>query len=163
MAEMVTIEKYVTELRQKSKDCEFGASENDMIRDKIVFNLNDQILKQRLLRESNLTLEKAIDLCRAAETAKAQIQAMTTTGQERAIHAVNKTKGKDIQQWKQGRRQQKTTTVKEEIRRAGYVESLIHHVSVQHLGCRVESVVSPITEPRCVIRHMHHIRRLYMI
>lgn len=106
MADTVTIEKYVTELRQKSKDCEFGASENDMIRDKIVFGLNDQRLKERLLRESNLTLEKAIDLCRAAETAKAQIQAMTTTGQERAIHAVNKTKGKDSQQWKQGRRQQ---------------------------------------------------------
>lgn len=106
MADTVTIEKYVTELRPKSKDCEFGVSENDMIRDKIVFNLNDQRLKERLLRESNLTLEKAVDLCRAEETAKAQIQAMTTTGQERAIHAVNKTKGKDIQQWKQGQRQQ---------------------------------------------------------
>lgn len=31
---------------------------------------------------------------------------MTTTVQERAIHVVNKTKGKDNQQWKQGRRQQ---------------------------------------------------------
>lgn len=50
MADTVTIEKYVTELRQKSKDCEFGASENNMIRDKIVVSLNDQRLKERLLR-----------------------------------------------------------------------------------------------------------------
>lgn len=106
MADAVTIEKYETELRQKSKDCEFSASENDMKRDKIVFSLYDQWLKERLLRESNLTLEKAIDLCRAAETTKAQIQAMTTRGQERATHAVNNIKGKDIQQWKQGPRQQ---------------------------------------------------------
>lgn len=106
MSESVTIEKYVTELRQKSKDCEFGASEYDMIRDKIVFSLNDPRLKERLLRESDLTLERAIDICRAAETAKAQIQAMSTTTQERAIHAVNKTKGKDNQQWKQGRKLQ---------------------------------------------------------
>ena len=29
MTEKISIEKYVTELRQKSKGCEFGASEND--------------------------------------------------------------------------------------------------------------------------------------
>lgn len=61
LPDSITIEKYVTELRQKSKDCEFGASENDMIRDMIVFRMNDQRLKERLLREPSLTLEKAID------------------------------------------------------------------------------------------------------
>ncbi|KAK7879228.1 hypothetical protein WMY93_033987 [Mugilogobius chulae] len=108
MAESVTIEKYVTELRQKSKDCEFGPSETDMIRDKIVFSLNDQRLKERLLREPNLTLERVMDICRAAETAKAQIQAMNSnTGlQEKTVHAVNKTKYKDShQQWQKGRKQ----------------------------------------------------------
>ena len=76
MAENITVEKYLTELKMKSKDCEFDAAENDMIRDKVVFSLSDQRLKERLLREPNLTLERAINTCRAAETAKAQIQAM---------------------------------------------------------------------------------------
>lgn len=107
MADLITIEKYVTELRQKSKDCEFGASENDMIRDKIVFSLNDQRLKERLLREPNLTLERVIDICRAAETAKAQIQAMSSTMQEKAVHVMHKTKCNDShQQWQQGRKLQ---------------------------------------------------------
>ncbi|KAL6476523.1 hypothetical protein MHYP_G00150220 [Metynnis hypsauchen] len=51
MVDLASIDKYVTELKQKSKDCEFGGSENDMIRDKIVFRVNDQHLKERLLRE----------------------------------------------------------------------------------------------------------------
>lgn len=41
---------HVTELRQKSKVCEFGVYENDMTRDKIVFSMYDQRLKERLLR-----------------------------------------------------------------------------------------------------------------
>lgn len=92
MTASVFINKYVTELRQKSKDCEFGASENDMIRDKIVFSMNDQYLKERLLREPNLTLEKTIDTCHAAEIASAQIQAMSAATQERFVHAVHKKK-----------------------------------------------------------------------
>ena len=107
MTDSVTIEKYVTELRQKSKDCEFGASENNMIREKIVFSLNDQRLKERLLRECDLTLERAVDICRAAETAKAQVQAMTTTAvQERAVHVVERSKGKSNQQWYKGQKHQ---------------------------------------------------------
>lgn len=76
MPDSITIDKYVTELNQKSKDCEFGSTESDMIRDKIVFSISDQRLKERLLRETNLTLEKTVDICRAAEAAKTQIQAM---------------------------------------------------------------------------------------
>ena len=87
-----SIDKYVTKLRQKSEDCEFGAAENDMIRDKIVFSMDDQRLKERLLREPNLTLEKAIDTCRAAVAARAQIEAMSAATQERSVHAVHKKK-----------------------------------------------------------------------
>lgn len=75
-----------------------------MIRDKIVFSMNDQRLKERLLREPNLPLEKAIDTCRAAETARAQIQAMGTATQERAVHVVHKKKHKDSQPWNKGRK-----------------------------------------------------------
>lgn len=49
MADTVTFGKYVTGLRQKSKESKFGTSENDMLRE-IVFSLNDQWLKERLLR-----------------------------------------------------------------------------------------------------------------
>ncbi|KAL1268589.1 hypothetical protein QQF64_033952 [Cirrhinus molitorella] len=70
MTDSITIDKYVTELKQKSKDCEFGSTESDMIRDKIAFSISDQRLKERLLRETNLTLEKTVDICRAAEAAE---------------------------------------------------------------------------------------------
>lgn len=60
----------------------------------------DQRLKDRLLREVNLKLEKAIDTSRATETAKAQVQAMGATNQERAVQ-----RQKVSEHWSKGRKQ----------------------------------------------------------
>ena len=45
-----------------------------MIRDHIVFTCQDVRLKERLLREADLTLAKAITLYRAAEATREQIK-----------------------------------------------------------------------------------------
>ncbi len=94
IADGFSVDTFVTELRQKSKGCEFGQSENYMIRDKLVFSLTDTRMKERLLRETGLTLVKALDICRAAEAAKNLITVMQT-GQmdsEAAIQVIRKSK-----------------------------------------------------------------------
>lgn len=48
MPEGVNVDTFVTELRQKCKNCEFGVTENDMIRDKFVFTVPDARVKERL-------------------------------------------------------------------------------------------------------------------
>ena len=58
-----------------------------MIRDKIVFGVHDTSIKERLLREADLTLAKALNVCRAAETSKYQMDAMGTAHAQ--IHAVH--------------------------------------------------------------------------
>ncbi len=67
-----TIEQYVTELRHRSKTCEFGELTDSLIKDRIVCGIPDNGLRERLLREQDLNLEKALSLCRAAETVKTQ-------------------------------------------------------------------------------------------
>ena len=92
MSSGILVDRFITELRQKSKDCEFGRHEDDMIRDKLVFSINDARLKERLLRDNALTLQKAIDICRSAELAKTQMQAMQTPHviQEAAVDILKK-------------------------------------------------------------------------
>ena len=64
-----TIDQFVTELKTRSSSCECGDQTDSMMRDRIVFGVTDIRLKEGLLRESSeLTLEKAASLCRAAET-----------------------------------------------------------------------------------------------
>lgn len=83
-------DRFVTKLRQKSKDCEFGPIDNDMLRDKLVFNITNTSLKERLLRENDLSLHRACEICRATELAKTQIQAMqsATVVQDSQVNAI---------------------------------------------------------------------------
>ena len=77
-----TIDSFVTTLRIRAKSCEFEHQCDSMIRDRIVLGCNDPRLQERLLREPELTLSKAINLCRAAETTKEQIKTIKTGSHE---------------------------------------------------------------------------------
>ncbi|XP_028320242.1 zinc finger protein 2 homolog [Gouania willdenowi] len=73
-----SVNGFITELRQKITDCEFGIIEHDMLRDKFVLSITDSDLKKRLLQERGLTLNRAIEICRATEQEKTLLQAMET-------------------------------------------------------------------------------------
>ena len=63
-----TIDQFITELTTRAKSCKFGEQHDSMIRDRIVFGVRGTRLKERLLRESSeLTLEKAANICRAGK------------------------------------------------------------------------------------------------
>ena len=70
------IELFVTDLKKKSLTCEFGDLRESLIRDRIVCGVTSQQLKERMLREVDLTLEKAIALARADEETKKQMKQM---------------------------------------------------------------------------------------
>ncbi|ELU14478.1 hypothetical protein CAPTEDRAFT_115193, partial [Capitella teleta] len=40
-------EKWITDLKSKANECEFGAEKDNMLRDKIVFGVQDQRVKER--------------------------------------------------------------------------------------------------------------------
>ena len=63
-----SIDAFVTSLRQKAKSCEFGAQTDSMIRDRVVLGCPDVRLQERLLREPDMDLQKALVICRAAES-----------------------------------------------------------------------------------------------
>ena len=62
-----TIDQYVTELRKLEKTCEFGVIGESLIKDRLICGVQDVKLKERLLREIDLTLDKALSISRAAE------------------------------------------------------------------------------------------------
>ena len=65
-------DRYVTTLRKLAKTCEFGTLFDSLIRDRFVCGLKDSFLKERLLRTTDLTLQKVIDSARASEVAREQ-------------------------------------------------------------------------------------------
>ena len=71
-------DKWLTELRILASNCDFGAAADRQLRDKILYVTSNDTARQRMLEEDDLTLDKAMNICRAMEATKAQMQIMST-------------------------------------------------------------------------------------
>ena len=57
-----------------SNTCEFGDLKESLIRDRVVFGIQDNSVRERLLRDPDLTLQTAIEKVRSAELTNAQLK-----------------------------------------------------------------------------------------
>ncbi|XP_021346800.1 uncharacterized protein K02A2.6-like [Mizuhopecten yessoensis] len=81
---------YVTELRNKASTCEFDTLREGLIRDRIVWGINSDSVRSRLLREKDLPLQKFIDICRASEASGVHLKELSD---EKTVHAMNHGQG----------------------------------------------------------------------
>ena len=89
-----TVDQWVNELRLLLSSCEYCEQKETNLRDRIVFGVADMRVKKRLLRESGITLDKALDICHAAEASKVQMKVMVTENQQ--SHDVNFLRKKQV-------------------------------------------------------------------
>jgi transposase InsO family protein len=80
-------DNFLGELRRMARTCEFGAVADSMLRDRIVVGIRDDGTRHKLLQVRDLDLKKAIDICRASETAQRQLKVMTSSSADDAVHA----------------------------------------------------------------------------
>ena len=70
------VDQYVTDLRNKAKTCEFGNLRDSLIKDRLVCGVLNDKTRSRLLKQVNLTLAGALDICRADEATSVQMKSM---------------------------------------------------------------------------------------
>ncbi|CAL1289586.1 unnamed protein product, partial [Larinioides sclopetarius] len=63
-------------LKTLASSCEFGEQEESLIRDRVVLGIRDSGLQERLLRETELTLQKAAEFVRTTEISKKHLQSI---------------------------------------------------------------------------------------
>ena len=84
-----TIDSFVTRLRFKAQDCDFG-NENrtdEMIRDRIVFGTNSPKIREKLINiGKDLTLQQAIQIGQNYEYTQVQMKQMSNQGND--VHLV---------------------------------------------------------------------------
>ncbi|GAB1597566.1 hypothetical protein Ahia01_000033100, partial [Argonauta hians] len=73
------IETYITALRRLAKNCNFGELTSRMIRDQVVVGVTDDMLREKLLADKKLTLDKCLQIGRAHETSKKQTKSISST------------------------------------------------------------------------------------
>ena len=65
-----SIEQFVTRLRKLTLYCEYGDSTEEQIRDQVIATCNSTKLRRKLLTESDLTLEKVLQIGQSMEQAQ---------------------------------------------------------------------------------------------
>ena len=76
--ESESVDQYLTELRQIAANCDFESITPDqLLRDRLVTGVRIAKVRENLLKEKKLTLEKAIDIAHAAESTAAQMKVMS--------------------------------------------------------------------------------------
>ena len=89
------IDSYVTKLRRLASTCEYEALEDQLIRDRIVIGIRSKEVRGRLLRDTNLTLKKAVDVCHSDEATTQQLQSIAgSTPNTEEVHYNMKKKKK---------------------------------------------------------------------
>ena len=64
---------FISELRKLAEDCNFGPTLDDMLRDRLLCGINNDIIQKRLLIEKDLTYAKAYSIATAQELAQKNI------------------------------------------------------------------------------------------
>ena len=63
------------ELRKLAEGCEFDTiTAEEIFRDRLIFGIREVKVRERLLRESQLTLQKTDEICRASESTAQQLK-----------------------------------------------------------------------------------------
>ena len=81
-----TIATYISELRKLTRDCEFGTTLEDMLRDRLVCGVRNNKIQQKLLSEATLTFEQAVTLSSAMERAERNLKDLHES-QDLSVHA----------------------------------------------------------------------------
>ena len=74
-----SIAAYVAELRQLAEHCEYGATLNDMLCDRLVCGVDDSQIQQQLLAEPQFTFAKAFEIMMASESTEKNVKDLQST------------------------------------------------------------------------------------
>ena len=77
-----SVDRYITALRKLAQTCEFGEIRDSLVRDRFICGLSTVAVKEKLLGMPNITLETAIDKCKAAGLVKDQLRVIDAPADE---------------------------------------------------------------------------------
>ncbi|XP_045764729.1 uncharacterized protein LOC123866963 [Maniola jurtina] len=84
-----SIEQYVFELRKLAQTCEFRDLHDELIKDRLVCGISSSAIRERLLREDDLSLKKAMDICRAAIASRMDSEKIKPEREETQLYNVH--------------------------------------------------------------------------
>lgn len=70
---------FLMDIKRLARTCEYGENEQEMLRDRIVWGVQDKKVQLRMLERNDLTYNQAIEMARQSESTKEQADTMNTS------------------------------------------------------------------------------------
>ena len=134
-----TFDQFMTELRNLASTCEFGDLYENLLLYKVVDGIRSEKIRDVLLRKGvEMTLEKAINICRTEEITKMQMKEMNS---EKEMGGISRN-----QKWKKAQKRKEDQTIdrRKKIRKdqlrpwmgrdVNFVDEFTNQESVLHMG-----------------------------
>ena len=81
-----SIDKFVTRLRLRARDCRYADKQDEMIRDRIVFGTSSSQICEKLINEGEkLTLDRAIQIAQNYEYCRQQMATMSMVDTDKSL------------------------------------------------------------------------------
>ena len=90
-----SFDAFFADLKRLIRTCDFGELQDSILRDRIVCGLRDETTRRKLLVTRKLDLKKAIDVCKADETASQQLRTMSKATEQVNVARVSKREGRN--------------------------------------------------------------------
>ncbi|KAM7293520.1 uncharacterized protein ISCGN_026650 [Ixodes scapularis] len=84
-----TFNEFLTAARLQAKKCKFGELTDELLRDRIIVGITNDDVRERLLSDPTVDLQKAVNLCKASEQASQQLKEIVNK-ETRTVDAVTK-------------------------------------------------------------------------
>lgn len=86
-----SFDEFLTKIKSQSRKCEFGDLHDSLLKDKIIIGIRNDTVREKLLSEADLTLQRTTQVCRASELASKQLKVFQNQ-YEPDVSAFNKSK-----------------------------------------------------------------------
>ena len=84
------VANFLAQLRKLAKYCEFGDHLNEALRDRFVCGLKSEVTQKRLLSETNLTLNRAVEIAQGIEAAEQHTQQLKSEAVIKQVSPANR-------------------------------------------------------------------------
>ncbi|XP_048005105.1 uncharacterized protein K02A2.6-like [Leguminivora glycinivorella] len=88
---------FMTRIKTQAIKCDFGSLLDEMLKDKIVFGIKSTQIREKLLTEDELTLTKAINICKTSEQASKQLDEFEGKNKTEKVFTVKSKNSKEAQ------------------------------------------------------------------
>ena len=94
----LSFDQLVTDLKRRGTKCEFAGLKDSLIKDMIIIGVEDNQLRQKLLRTDDLTLDMAIKIGQAPETTKRHAKTLSRPeARNQTVHALQTPRQRESQ------------------------------------------------------------------